>query len=45
MWDLSIDDLKSKPPDSSCASSPFTYHPNDHVITESLKYHEPNLIN
>ena len=45
MWDLSIDDLKSKPPDSSCASSPFTYHPNDHVVTESLKYHEPIFLN
>ena len=34
--DLSIDDFKSKPPDCTCASSPFIYNPTGHVITGDL---------
>ena len=32
-----IDDFKSKPPDCTCASSPFIYNPTGHVITGDLK--------
>ena len=35
--DLNIDDFKSKPPDCTCASSPFIYNPTGHVITGDLK--------
>ena len=34
LHDLNIDDFKSKPPDCTCASSPFIYNP---VITGDLK--------
>jgi hypothetical protein len=37
LHDLNIDDFKSKPPDCTCASSPFIYNPTDHVITGDLK--------
>ena len=38
VWhDLNIDDFKSKPPDYTCASSPFIYNPAGHVITGDLK--------
>jgi hypothetical protein len=37
LHDLNIDDFKSKPLDSICASSPFIYHPAGHVITGNLK--------
>jgi hypothetical protein len=33
LHNLNIDDFKSKPPDCTCASSPFTYNPTGHVIT------------
>ena len=36
LQDLSIDDFKSKPPDCTCASSPFVYDPTGHVITGDL---------
>jgi hypothetical protein len=32
-----IDNFKSKPPDCTCANSPFTYNPTRHVITGDLK--------
>jgi hypothetical protein len=32
-----IDDFKSKPPDCTCASSPFIYNPTGYVITGDLK--------
>jgi hypothetical protein len=35
--DLNIDDFKSKPPDCTCASSPFIYNQTGHVITGDLK--------
>ena len=35
--DLNIDDFKSKPPDCTCASSPFIYNQTGHVITDDLK--------
>ena len=35
--DLNIDDFKSKPPDCTCASSPFIYNPTGHVITGDLR--------
>ena len=35
--DLNIDYFKSKPPDCTCASSPFIYNPTGHVITGGLK--------
>jgi hypothetical protein len=35
--DLNIDDFKSKPPDCTCASSPFIYNPTVHVMTGDLK--------
>ena len=35
--DLNIDDFKSKPPDCTCASSPFKYNPTGHVIAGDLK--------
>ena len=34
---LNINDFKSKPPDSTCASSPFIYNPAGHVIIGDLK--------
>ena len=37
MHDLSIDDLKSKPPDCTCASSRFIYITAGHVITGDLR--------
>jgi hypothetical protein len=37
LHDLNIGDFKSKPPDCTCASSPFTYNPTGHVITGDLK--------
>ena len=37
LHDLNIDDFKSKPPDCTCASSPFIYHPTGHVITGDLE--------
>ena len=37
LHDLNIDDFKSKPPDCTCASSPFIYNPTGHVITGDLK--------
>ena len=33
---LNIDDYKSKPPDCTCANSPFMYNPTGHVITGDL---------
>ena len=36
LHDLNIDDFKYKPPDSTCASSPFIYNPTGHVITGDL---------
>jgi len=36
LQDLNIDDFKSKPPDSTCARSPFIYNPAGHVITDDL---------
>jgi hypothetical protein len=39
MHDLNIDEFKSKPPDCTRASSPFTYNPTGHVITG-----DPNII-
>jgi hypothetical protein len=35
--DLNIDGFTSKPPDCTCASSPFIYNPTGHVITGDLK--------
>ena len=35
--DLNIDGFISKPPDCTCASSPFIYNPTGHVITGDLK--------
>ena len=35
--DLNIDDFKAKPPDCTCASSPFIYNPTGHDITGDLK--------
>jgi hypothetical protein len=35
--DLNIDDFKFKPPDCTCASSPFIYNPTAHAITGDLK--------
>ena len=35
---FSIDDLKSKPPDCSCSSSPFNYSPSGHLITGDLNF-------
>ena len=37
LHDLNIDDFKPKPLDCICASSPFTYHPAGHVITDNFK--------
>jgi len=37
LQDLNIDDFKSKPPDCTCASSPFKYNPTGHVLTDDLK--------
>jgi hypothetical protein len=37
LHDLNIDNFKSKPPDYTCASSPFIYNPTDHVITGDLQ--------
>ena len=34
---INIDDFKYKPPDCTCASSPFIYNPTGHVITGDLK--------
>jgi hypothetical protein len=34
---VNIDDFKYKPPDCTCASSPFIYNPTGHVITGDLK--------
>ena len=34
---INIDDFKYKPPDCTCASSPFIYNPTGHVITRDLK--------
>ena len=36
MQDFNINDFKSKPPDCTCASSPFVYDPAGHVITGDL---------
>ena len=36
LQDLNINDFKSKPPDCTCASSPFVYDPAGHVITGDL---------
>ena len=36
LQNLRIDDFKAKPPDCSCASSPFKYSPSGHVITGDL---------
>ena len=35
--DFNIDYFKSKPPDCTCASSPFIYNPTGHVIIGDLK--------
>ena len=53
LYYLNIDDVKSKPPDCTCASSPFIYNPAGHVITFDFKiikilgpkYREPKSIN
>ena len=37
LHDLNNDDFKSKPPDCTCASSPFVYNPTGNVITGDLK--------
>ena len=39
-YDLNIVDFKSKPPDYSCACSPFIYNPAGHVISG-----DQNIIN
>ena len=36
LQDLEIDDFKAKPPDCSCANSPFKYGPSGHIITGDL---------
>ena len=36
LQDLNIDNVKSKPPDCTCASSHFTYNPVGQVITGHL---------
>jgi hypothetical protein len=36
LHDLNIDHFKSKPPDCTCASSPFIYNSAGHVITGDL---------
>ena len=40
LQDLNSVDFKSKPPDCTCASSPFIYNPAGHVITGDL-----NIVN
>ena len=35
LQDLSLNDLKAKPPDCSCHTSPLQYSPIGHVITEN----------
>jgi hypothetical protein len=37
LHDPNIDDFKFKPPDCTCASSPFIYNPAGHVITGDFK--------
>ena len=37
LHNLNIDNFKYKPPECTCASSPFTYNPTGHVITGDLK--------
>ena len=37
LHDRNIDDFRSKPPDCTCASSPFRYNPTGHIITGDLK--------
>ena len=37
LHDLNFDDFKSKPPDCTCANSPFMYNPIVHVITGDIK--------
>jgi hypothetical protein len=37
LYYLNIDDFKYKPPDCTCASSPFIYNPAGHVITVDFK--------
>jgi hypothetical protein len=37
LHDLNFDDFKSKPPDCTCANSPFIYNPIGHVITGDIK--------
>ena len=37
LCDLNIDDFKYKPPDCTCASSPFIYGKTGYVITGDLK--------
>jgi hypothetical protein len=37
LHNLNIHDFKSKPPDCTCASSPFIYNPTGRVITGDLK--------
>ena len=34
--DLNIDDFKSKPPDCTCACSPFIYNPAGHIMNGDL---------
>jgi hypothetical protein len=41
---LNIDDLKSRPPDCTCASSPFIYNSTGCVITGDLKCINNTLI-
>ena len=36
LQDVSIDDLRAKPPDFSCHNSPFKYSPACNVITGDL---------
>ena len=37
LHNLNIDDFKSKPPDCTCANSPFIYNPTGNVIMSDLK--------
>ena len=36
LYDIKIDEFKSKPPDCTCASSPFIYNPTGRVITGNI---------
>ena len=42
--DFQINDLKAKPPDCCCKTSPFNYSPSGHVITGDLNIVENDLL-